>query len=246
MEPHSNALAGLFVEPPSEACQARGLEAPGLDQDSERTSSLLTPGKAVSRRSQSRAPAAHSRQGIVAGIEEVQSLAPLSLRSSPNNAALAIRPGDDVADDMTVVAPRPSSIPEVCEEREERTTPDGFEPYASGTRSTPCPPADSGVNPRRIVGAAVSANGPVGNSADKAADVAAAPNHVGHAHKSSAPSAQRAAPHPERWARASTLHSRVGVQWAIALAVAVGAAWYVLTQPAVYGNERHWVSGRSR
>lgn len=215
-----------------------------MDQDSERTSSMLPSGKATSRRS---APATHSRQGIVAGIAEVESLGPSSLRSSPHNAALAIQPGDD-ADDMTVVAQRTSGIPDDPSEAE-RTTPDGGElwellaalPKAPSTASpTASPAADSGVNPRRILEA----------TSEEPADLRdRATSKYDGKHDSKgleAPLAKLAAPQAERAPRPFGGKSRVGVQWAIALLVALGAASYILSQPAANTDERHWVSGRSR
>jgi hypothetical protein len=78
------------VEPRFEPCQGTVLEVATLDQDarmdqdSERTSSLLVPNR-TSRRSQPRAPG--SRQDIVAGIAELDALGLLVLRSSHTHEA---------------------------------------------------------------------------------------------------------------------------------------------------------------
>ncbi len=220
------------------------LRRPLLDQDSERTSSLLAPGKSSVARRQSRAPGS----GIVAGIDELDALGTLSLRPSQANVVPLKQPsngasGDVVsqassaadatfnadasvngADDMTIVAH--SGRAGVASESEAATRDDESLPNVRGLEAASAglapASADSGVNPKHSL--------------------------QPRQRVKPSTSARRSSKSPKtgRW---------LALQWAFAGATITAAVWYVLQQPASQSSSgtgsrvaptgaEHWGYGR--
>lgn len=214
-----------FVEPQAEACQAADSEVL-VDQDSERTSSLLTPSRPSSSRRQSRAP----RPGMVAGIDELDAMGTLSLRPSQANGLRVeqssgggsgrnVGSAGNSADDMTVVA-HSGLAGEGADSQVE-------DARARGRSQFDAPPTET-ESAKSMVAPAKSK--PVVN-----------PKHAQTSGRT-----EKSQPSRRMQVQGPAAGTRLRLQWALAFAIVFVASWYVLQQPAPQHIERHWVSGRAR